>query len=111
MALTVTALFALAGCAAAPAYETPTALLEAYQEAGGECANPREVPGELLYEGARARLCVEGITMLVVFDSEENANGYVAAVTGDADIVRGDRWVVVGEGVAAFADELGGREV
>lgn len=114
LSLSVVAL-ALAGCApAAPtdvSYDTPESLLEAYVEAGGECSEQRDIPAELMSEGAHTILCIEGVTMMIVFDSEEQANGYVADVAGnnDSEIVRGDRWVVIGESVEAYAGDLGGR--
>lgn len=102
----------LAGCAGGGAsYSQPEQLADKYVEAGGTCSNPQDVPENMMSEGASTLLC-EDLTFLIVFDSEENKNGYIAAI-GDSEsaVVGGDRWVAVGEGVSDKAGALGGEVI
>lgn len=99
----------LTGCAGgATGYDSPEALQEAYVEAGGECANSTDLPESMVSEGAHSILC-EDLSMLIVFDSTEAKDRYVAR-TGDSEQERvsGERWLVSGENVAELAGALGG---
>lgn len=103
---------ALAGCAGEKTYDSPEALLSAYTSAGGACADPEEVPEDMVGKGAHALLCSEGVTMLLVFDSEEATNRYIAQVSGaEGEMIAGTRWVVVGESVNERSGAMGGRVV
>ena len=111
MALMLTAL-ALAGCSAeGTTYSSPEALTDAYVEAGGECDNPQEVPEAMLSEGAHGVICAQPLTTLIVFDSEEDMDRYLAR-TGDVEMVSygGERWVASGE-VGDVVSKLGGSEI
>lgn len=102
----------IAGCAASgTSYSQPEQLAEAYIAAGGECSSSMDVPESMVSDGAHSLLC-EDTTMVIVFDSEENKNGYIAAV-GDSEsaIVGGERWVVIGGGVEDKASALGGTVI
>lgn len=102
----------LTGCAGGGAiYSQPEQLAEKYIEAGGACSNPQDVPESMVGEGASTLLC-DDLTFLIVFDSEESKNGYIAAI-GDSEsaVVGGDRWVAVGEGVSDKAGALGGKVI
>ena len=102
---------ALAGCSGSTTYSSPAALADAYVEAGGECDNPQEVPESMLSEGAHGILCAQPMTMLIVFDSAENKDRYLAR-TGGTELISygGERWLASGE-VADVVSKLGGSEV
>jgi hypothetical protein len=107
------AALALTGCASAKTYDTPDELVDAFVTAGGACKNPQEVMEAMIGEGAHATLCPDdGVNMLIVFDSEEQTNRYVADVATDGTtLVKGARWVVVSDDAGTLAGSLGGEVV
>lgn len=106
------AALALTGCASAKTYDTPAQLVDAFIEAGGQCADPREVEEAMVSEGAHATLCAENVDMLVVFDSEEQKNRYVALVASEeTPVVAGERWVVASDDAEDLAGPLGGEVI
>ena len=109
-ALLIAAL-ALTGCSGASTYSSPEALTDAYVEAGGECDNPKEVPEEMLSEGAHGMLCAQPLTMLIVFDSAEAKDRYLAR-TGDSELhsYGGDQWLASSESEEVVS-KLGGSKV
>lgn len=115
--LALASALALPGCSGgAKSYPSPNALVDAYVEAGATCDDPTEVPEAMLSEGAHGLFCAADGTMamLIVFDSQELRDRYVARVdTGDYDgeIIGGERWVVAGEGIMDYADPLGGEPI
>lgn len=107
------AVLALAGCSSAPSYASPESLTDAYVEHGGECDNPQEIPESMLSEGAHGMLCGgDAMAMLIVFDSTEAKNRYIARTGGDSGMVGygGDRWLAMSE-VSDVVSKLGGSEV
>lgn len=106
----------LAGCSSNASYASPNELIDAYTAAGGACDDPQEVGEEMLSEGAHGAFCAgDGeIAMLVVFDSAEDKNRYIARVdTGNFDqqILAGERWAVVADNAADLKADLGGAVV
>src|SRR4051794_27791863 len=108
--LLVMASMVLVGCSSAQrTYPSPSALHDAYIDAGGKCDQPEEIDEAMVGKGAHALMCMEDITMLLVFDSEEAKNRYIAqTVEGDTEAVVGERWAVVGEHMSDYAGPLGG---
>lgn len=102
---------ALSGCAgpAGASYVSPSALHTAYTDAGGECDGPSEVPEAMVGEGAHALMCPD-VTFLIVFDTDEQQNRYLASVLDgeSSQAVVGERWAVISEDPSAFAGKLGG---
>ena len=92
------------------AYSSPESLKDSYVEAGGSCGKPLEVGEDMLSEGAHGFIC-ESMTFLIVFDSEDAKNRYVAR-TGSAEVyaVGGDRWLASGDDRDVL-DKLGGRPI
>lgn len=100
----------MTGCAATSAtYASPEALHEAYVDAGGECADPQEVPESMVGDGAHALLCIENVTMLIVFDTADAKNRYLAQTGDVGEAISGERWAAVGPGLHDLADTLGGE--
>lgn len=111
MVALVLAALALTGCGGAPTYTSPESLADAYVEAGGDCDDPQDVPEAMLSEGAHGVLCAQPMAMLIVFDTAEAKDRYLAR-TGDSDLVSygGERWLASGE-VPDVVSKLGGNEV
>ena len=101
----------LTGCAASATYSSPEALKDAYVEGGGNCDEPLEVDEDMLSEGAHGIVCADPITFLIVFDSEEAQDRYIAR-TGEVDDYRygGERWIASSES-SDLISKLGGSEV
>jgi len=106
------AAFTLTGCAGGgTSYTSPESLTDAYVDAGGECDDPADVPEAMLSEGAHGILCGQPMAMLLVFDSTEAKDRYLAR-TGDSDMVAygGDRWLALAE-ESDVISKLGGSEI
>jgi hypothetical protein len=104
-------LLLLSGCAGTSSYSSPESLASAYVTAGGECADPQDIPEAMLSEGAHGVLCAQPLAVLIVFDSSEAKNRYLAR-TGDSGMISygGDRWLASGES-RDVVSKLGGAEV
>lgn len=103
---------ALSACSGgATTYSSPEALKDAYVEAGGSCDDPIEVGEDMLSEGAHGIACTDPITFLIVFDSQEAKDRYVAR-TGESDMVSygGERWLASSESGDVIS-KLGGSQV
>jgi|GEM_PF-5855454 len=101
----------LTGCAGGATYASPSELQKAYVATGAECPEPLEVPELMVSEGAHAILC-PNVTMLIVFDSDEAKNRYLARTldgSGDLQAVVGERWVVMSSDAKDLAPKLGGE--
>ncbi|QJU54308.1 hypothetical protein SCB71_14275 [Herbiconiux sp. KACC 21604] len=110
--ISLMAVAVLAGCSGAKSYDTPSQLLDAFVAAGGTCDDPQDVMEAMVGEGAHAVLCPENIDMLIVFDSADQKNRYVAQVASEeSPIVAGERWVVVSDKAEDLAGSLGGEVV
>lgn len=112
----VSAALALAGCSAAPSsYSSPEALQKAYTDAGGDCEKPMEVGEDMLSEGAHGIACGDPIVFLIVFDSEDAKNRYIARTGGSEGYrVGGERWLatgIAGDDAKESLDKLGGEPI
>lgn len=102
----------LAGCSGGGAtYSSPESLSDAYVEAGGSCDKPQKLPESMLSEGAHGVMCAQPLAMLIVFDSAEAKDRYLAR-TGGSEMISygGERWLASGE-VGDVVSKLGGSEV
>lgn len=112
MTLTLGALaMTLAACSSGGSgYSSPEDLKSAYVDAGGTCENGFEAGEDMLSEGAHGIIC-ESMTILIVFDSEDAKNRYLAR-TGSSEsyTVGGDRWLALGEDKDVL-DKLGGSSI
>jgi hypothetical protein len=108
VALTFT--LALTGCTQVKTYASPDQLKNAWVDAGGECDDATNVDETLLGDGANAIMCMPDVTMLIVFDSQEQLNSYLAAtIKDDVAGVSGDRWVAMIDNPDEYASKLGGK--
>lgn len=114
-AILAVAALALTGCSSPATYASPESLTDAYVKHGGECSNPQDIPEAMLSEGAHGILCGGGddaMAILIVFDSTEAKDRYIARTGGDSDMVGygGERWLALSE-VSDVVSKLGGSEV
>lgn len=107
--IVLVSILALTGCGAS--YSSPEALEQAYVDAGGACKAPAEIPESMLSEGAHGVLCGPPMTFLIVFDSSEAKDRYLAR-TGDSELISygGDRWIASSE-ESDIVSQLGGSEI
>lgn len=95
-------------------YSSPEALKQAYVDAGGSCDNEMEVGEDMMSEGAHGIICAQPVAMLIVFDSEEAKDRYLARTgeLGESDWVTygGERWLATGEPEDVLSN-LGGSEI
>ncbi len=112
MVLALTATGCLTACSSQPKeYDSVGQLVTAWKAAGGPCEDPADVTEAMVGAGAHAQLCTPGVNMLLVFDSDESTNRYLASVIdGETqDVIAGPRWVAVGDHAANYAGSLGGE--
>ena len=113
LAVTAALSLALTSCTGAKSYSSPESLIAAYTNAGGVCEDQVKAPESMVSEGAHGIFCMPSMTFMVVFNTEDHKNRYIAR-TGDHDGYRvaGDRWIVSGEkGDANILDQLGGKKI
>lgn len=106
-------LLSLTSCSGGESYSSPESLVTAYTDAGGVCEDQLEAPESMVSEGAHGIFCMPSMTFMVVFDSEDHKNRYIAR-TGENDGYRiaGDRWLVSGESEDAdILNKLGGKKL
>lgn len=102
----------LTGCASEKSYASAGQLRDAYQDAGGRCPNALPVPEELIGEGGHGLLCGgDTITVMVVWDTPEQHNRYLADVLDKPAMhaVVGERWALLADDAEDVAGEFGGE--
>jgi len=104
-------LLALTSCGAPASYTSPDHLKDAYVEHGGECDSPQDVPESMLSEGSHGILCGgTSMALLIVFDSTQAKDRYLARSGAGMVTYGGDRWVAMSE-TPDVVRELGGSEI
>lgn len=114
---------ALAGCTSTPTateYETPEAILEAYEQIAGDCFQTFDMAPILeqaATEGMEAIGCMPGddpanIITFAVFQSVDDHVRLVPALIEEGfQVVTGERWISYGPTAADHARDLGGELV